>query len=163
MKLFLDTNILIDVVANRQPWVDDALVLLELANQKKLTLMAADYSFINIAYITRKLFPTEDLRLLLKDLRKYVEVVDIGADVIDKVLNDNWKDFEDCVQYYTALSKNADVIITRNKRDCVVRYSSLLSKRVSDLLFIGDSKIPMDVNFSSQKFLYYKRSITFAH
>ncbi len=32
MKLFLDTNILIDVVANRQPWVDDALVLLELAN-----------------------------------------------------------------------------------------------------------------------------------
>lgn len=49
MKLFLDTNILIDVVANRQPWVDDALVLLELANQKKLTLMAADYSFINIA------------------------------------------------------------------------------------------------------------------
>lgn len=130
MKLFLDTNILIDVVANRQPWVvDDALVLLELANQKKLTLMAADYSFINIAYITRKLFPTEDLRLLLKDLRKYVEVVDIGADVIDKVLNDNWKDFEDCVQYYTALSKNADVIITRNKRDFVSSDIQVFSPR----------------------------------
>ncbi len=91
--------------------------------------MAADYSFINIAYITRKLFPTEDLRLLLKDLRKYVEVVDIGADVIDKVLNDNWKDFEDCVQYYTALSKNADVIITRNKRDFVSSDIQVFSPR----------------------------------
>ena len=48
MRLFLDTNVLIDVVMNRKPWVDDALVLFELANQRKLSLFAVDLSFINI-------------------------------------------------------------------------------------------------------------------
>lgn len=44
MRLFLDTNVLIDVVMNRKPWVDDALVLFELANQRKLSLFAVDLS-----------------------------------------------------------------------------------------------------------------------
>lgn len=56
MKLFLDTNILIDVVVNRKPWVDEALVLFELAKQQRLSLVVTDFSFINLAYITRKLF-----------------------------------------------------------------------------------------------------------
>ena len=117
MKIFLDTNILIDVVANRKPWVDDALVLFELANQKKITLLAADFSFINIAYITRKLFSKEELYTLLVDLREYVNVVEIGRIVIDDTLKAQWNDMEDCSQYYAAKREQADCIITRNKKD----------------------------------------------
>ena len=84
MKLFLDTNILIDVIANRKPWVDEALVLLELAKQKKLTLIVADFSFINLAYITRKLFTQEELYALFSDLCLYVKVVEVGGMIIKK-------------------------------------------------------------------------------
>ena len=117
MKLFLDTNILIDVIANRKPWVDEALVLLELAKQKKLTLIVADFSFINLAYITRKLFIQEELYALFSDLCLYVKVVEVGGMIIKKSFQKRWKDMEDCVQYLVAKREEADYLITRNEKD----------------------------------------------
>lgn len=117
MKLFLDTNILIDVIANRKPWVDEALVLLELAKQKKLTLIVTDFSFINLAYITRKLFTQEELYALFSDLCLYVKVVEVGGMIIKKSFQKRWKDMEDCVQYLVAKREEADYLITRNEKD----------------------------------------------
>lgn len=117
MKLFLDTNILIDVIANRKPWVDEALVLLELAKQKKLTLIVADFSFINLAYITRKLFTQEELYALFSDLCLYVKVVEVGGMIIKKSFQKRWKDMEDCVQYLVAKREKVDYLITRNEKD----------------------------------------------
>lgn len=117
MKLFLDTNILIDVIANRKPWVDEALVLLELAKQKKLTLIVANFSFINLAYITRKLFTQEELYALFSDLCLYVKVVEVGGMIIKKSFQKRWKDMEDCVQYLVAKREEADYLITRNEKD----------------------------------------------
>lgn len=127
MKLFLDTNILIDVVTNRKPWVDAALVLFELASQKKVTLIAADYSFINIAYITRKLFEKEELYTVLNDLREYVQIVELGEKIIDDTINAQWNDMEDCTQYMAALRENADYIITRNEKDFILSKIPVLS------------------------------------
>ena len=117
MKLFLDTNILIDVIANRKPWVDEALVLLELAKQKKLTLIVADFSFINLAYITRKLFTQEELYALFNDLCLYVKVVEVGGMIIKESFQKRWKDMEDCVQYLVAKREEVDYLITRNEKD----------------------------------------------
>ena len=120
MKVFLDTNILIDVVMNRKPWVDDALVFLELANQGKLSLIAADLSFINISYITRKMLSKSELYTLLKDLREFVKVVEMGEMVIDNAIKAQWNDMEDCTQYYAAKREKADYIITRNTKDFIL-------------------------------------------
>lgn len=117
MRAFLDTNVLIDVVMDRQPWVNDALVLFELANQGKLSLVAADLSFINIAYITRKMLSKADLYTLLTDLREFVKVIEMGEAIIDNAIKAQWNDMEDCAQYYTAKREKADCIITRNTKD----------------------------------------------
>ena len=117
MRLFLDTNILIDVVADRQPWVREALILFELARQRKLTVLATDYSFVTIAYVTRKLYPEEELRRLLKGLMKYVEVVEVGKKIIGEALDGGWKDMEDHVQCLVAKRESVDAIITRNEKD----------------------------------------------
>ena len=117
MRLFLDTNVLIDVVMNRKPWVDDALVLFELANQRKLSLFAVDLSFINIAYITRKMLSKQELYTLLKDLREFVNVVEVGEMVIDDAIKAQWNDMEDCTQYYAAKREKVGYIITRNVKD----------------------------------------------
>lgn len=117
MKILLDTNVLMDVVANRQPWVEDALVLFELANQKKITLVATDCSFVNITYINRKLFAKEELYSLLEELREFVHVIEMGEAVIDDAIRSRWNDFEDCAQYYAAKCEKVDYIITRNEKD----------------------------------------------
>lgn len=127
MRLFLDTNILIDVVADRQPWVREALILFELARQGKLTLLATDYSFVTIAYVTRKLYPEEELRRLLKGLMKYVEVVEVGKKIIGEALDGGWKDMEDHVQCLVAKRESADVIITRNEKDFALSDIRVLS------------------------------------
>ncbi len=117
MKLFLDTNILVDIANNREPWVKEALILLELANMGKLTLVAADFSIINIAYIARKQFSQEELYKWLEDLRAFVKIVDVGDAVISKALKSQWRDFEDCVQCHVAVREGVDYIITRNEKD----------------------------------------------
>ena len=117
MKLFLDTNIIIDGIANRQPWVQEALILLELAKEKKVVLIASDYSFINVAYVTRKLYSKEEVCRLLKNLLHYIELVEVGHDIISHALGSDWKDMEDCVQYLVAKREGAKVIITRNEKD----------------------------------------------
>lgn len=119
MKILLDTNVLIDVVANRHPWVNDALVIFELANQKKVTLVATDNSFINITYITRKLFTKDELYSLLTELREFVHVLKMGEMVIDDAIRSQWNDFEDCSQYYAAKREKVDYIITRNEKDFI--------------------------------------------
>ena len=117
MKLFLDTNIIIDVIANRQPWVREALILLELAKRGRVTLITSDYSFINVAYVTRKLYSKEELCQLLKGLCNYIELVEVGRKVICEALENPWKDIEDCVQYLVAKRETVDVILTRNEKD----------------------------------------------
>ena len=127
VRFFLDTNVLIDVVANRQPWVREALILLELARQGKVTLVATDYSFLNIAYVTRKLYSREELKALLKNLSKYMEVVEMGKDVVFEALEGNWKDMEDHVQCLVARREKVDAIITRNEKDFVLSEIQVLS------------------------------------
>ena len=127
MKLFLDTNILIDVVANRKPWVDEALVLLELAKQQQLSLVVADFSFINLAYITRKLLSQEELYALFCDFCRYVEIVEVGGEVIEKSFQNQWKDMEDCIQSLVAKREGVDYLITRNKKDFIEADIPILS------------------------------------
>ena len=118
-KVFLDTNILIDIVCNREPWVKEALILIELSKRKEIELVAADFSFINIIYIVRKLFSTEDICKLILDLKKYITVVEIGDSVLSAALKAKWTDIEDCIQSFIAERECTDFIITRNKKDFV--------------------------------------------
>ena len=102
MKVFLDTNILIDIVLNRKPWVEAELVLLELSRQKKLSLVASDISFVNLAYVLRKAMSSADMYSTMTDMLKYISVAAAGESIIREAVSLRWKDMEDCVQYLSA-------------------------------------------------------------
>lgn len=114
MKIFLDTNIIIDLVLNRHPWVRYELVLLELSRQKKLSLAVSDISFLNLAYAVRKVMSPDDIYAAMTDLLKYMDVAAAGGSVIRSAVSLRWKDLEDCVQYLVARKESADYIITRD-------------------------------------------------
>lgn len=122
-RLFLDTNVILDLLGERVPFFDSIAKVATLADQKKLTLMVSPLSFTTIEYVLNKY---ETLESVLNKLRKFkiiCEVCEVNEETIDKALNSNFKDFEDAVQYFTALQSNSSIIITRNGKD--FKYSTI--------------------------------------
>lgn len=117
-NLFLDTNVIIDLLAKREPFYRSAAQLFSLADKMKLQLCVSALSFANINYILLKEKKPEEARLILRKLKLLVEVISLDDRIIGLSLNDvDFKDYEDALQYYSALENGANVIITRNLKD----------------------------------------------
>ncbi len=117
-KLFIDTNIVLDLLGQRAPFYQDAAKLFSLADRKEIKLCVSSLSFANANYILSKLKSKEEARAILTRFKVLVEVLALDDKILELSLNDDaFSDFEDALQYYTALENESDVIITRNLRD----------------------------------------------
>ena len=117
-KLFIDTNIVIDLLANREPFYEDAAKLFSLADKNKIKLSVSSLTFANTNYILQKTNPGSIAKEILRKFKILTIVLSLDDKIIDLALNDNgFGDFEDAIQYYSAIENNQDIIITRNMRD----------------------------------------------
>lgn len=117
-QLFLDTNIILDLLAKRDPFYDDAAVLFSLADKKIVELFVSSLTFANTNYILLKQLKPEEAKRVLRKLKVLVNVLSLDDKIIELALNDkDFKDYENALQYYTAIENGNDVIITRNKKD----------------------------------------------
>ena len=117
-SFFLDTNVVIDVLADRKPFSDTAAKLFDYAERGKINLYISALSYSNIYYIVKKICSHKEMIFLLRDLEAVTVTLDVTRQIITDSLNSNFKDFEDSIQYHTALSnKKIEAIITRNPRD----------------------------------------------
>jgi predicted nucleic acid-binding protein len=117
-QVFMDTNIVIDFLANRQPFAMDAAKLFDLAVSGKVRIFIAAVSYNNIYYILRQSMPGIATLRLLEELADMTEITDLTAAVIRQSLKTDFKDYEDAIQYHCALSiPNLDFIVTRNTKD----------------------------------------------
>lgn len=114
MKLFLDTNIVIDVIANREPFVEDSRIILNLCETGKAEGVISALTLCTISYVLRKFATPGMMRTKLRDLRNILTPIDLSVSLLDKAIASSITDFEDAVQFYTAAYSDADVIITRN-------------------------------------------------
>jgi predicted nucleic acid-binding protein len=115
---FLDTNVVIDVLANREPFSVSSAKLLDHAEKGKISLYLSALSYSNICYIVRKLCSHKEMLSILRDLESMTITLDVTKQIISNALNSGLKDFEDSIQFYTALSnKKIESIVTRNPRD----------------------------------------------
>ena len=117
IKVFIDTNIFLDILCKREKFVDDALSIFDMAVDNQIELLISDLSIANIKYITRKEIPIDKFYDLIKTFRPIFTIVPLGADVIDKALDLRANDFEDALQYFSAVQANADCLVTRNIKD----------------------------------------------
>lgn len=115
-RLFLDTNIVIDVLGRREPFCNDALQLFTLAYNKQVQLIVSPMTYATTAYTLRKHGP-EGVKKLLYNFRQLSHVATTNERIIDDSLASQFEDFEDAMQYYAALKAKADIIITRNGKD----------------------------------------------
>ena len=116
-KIFLDTNIVIDFLRERANFYQPAAKILTLADQKKIEIYTSPTSISNTYYLLSRF---ENTKIALEKIRKFKVLCSISImddEVIEKAINSNFKDFEDAMQYFSALASNCDLIVTRNEKD----------------------------------------------
>ena len=116
MKVFVDTNILLDLLCEREPFVQNARMLFAYGYAGRMSLVLSSLSLVNAVYISKK-YGYIDSRERLADITEFVRVVDLHEDVVREALACDWKDYEDAVQHMSAIKEKVDCIVTRNKKD----------------------------------------------
>lgn len=116
--IFMDTNVVIDFLANRQPFSADAAILFNLAVESKVTIFISAVSYNNIYYILRKSLSNATTIRLMEGLADITKIADVTDAVIRQSLQTEFKDYEDAIQYHCALTiPEIDFIVTRNTKD----------------------------------------------
>ncbi len=117
-NIFVDTNILIDILADRQPFSKSAIEIFGLGIQNKINLFTSSHSIATTHYLLKKYISEKELRKIIYSLLDYIDVISIDVSIIKKSLLSDHKDFEDAIQIFAANSiKNIDYIVTRNIKD----------------------------------------------
>ncbi len=115
---FLDTNVVIDFLADRRPFSLAAAEIFNASASSKIKLYISAVSYNNIYYILRQSLSHNRTIKLLDELCEITEVADVTDAIIKKSLRSDFNDFEDAIQYYCASSLNIiDFIVTINSKD----------------------------------------------
>lgn len=117
MKVFLDTNIIIDFYQQREPFFFPAATIFDLALSRQLEVYVSAATVLNAFYILRKAFSRAAIYEKMRELMRVARIIDVGPSILQGAATDEWPDFEDCVQYRCACEVDADCIITRNPKD----------------------------------------------
>ena len=117
MKILIDANILLDVLQNREPHVQDSSVIWKLCETEKVKGYVSALTFANLVYIMRKELDPKKIEETLQALSLIFEFADFSASDLLRAAELYGGDFEDAVQSVTAERIHADYIITRNVRD----------------------------------------------
>ena len=112
MKLFLDTNVFLDLILKREHF-DKALLIFNAIETRLFSGVILDITILNIDYIANK--QVKDVREFLKLVNKHFEVVGASNEMIEQALMIDNKDLEDNLQYLSAKNSNCEIVITNDK------------------------------------------------
>jgi len=117
-RLFVDTNILIDLLSRREPFFEEAAELFSLADRKQVELSVSSLTIANTSYVLLRRLDFNKVKSVLKNIRLILKILPLDDKVIGLALNDeNFSDFEDGLQYFTAIEGEQELIISRNLKD----------------------------------------------
>ena len=116
MKILLDTNIVLDVLLQREPFCGDAKTIFELIESNKISGYLCATSITTIYYLISKSNNKSQADIIIEKLLQLFNIADVNKNVLLKSLQNNGKDFEDSVIYTSAEYFIIDTIITRDKK-----------------------------------------------
>lgn len=117
-KLFVDTNIVIDLLSRRAPYYDGAATLFSLADENQVELSISSLTIANTSYALLRQMDSIKAKSILRKLRLIVKILPLDDKIVGLALNDEtFYDFEDGLQYFTAIEHRQETIITRNLKD----------------------------------------------
>jgi predicted nucleic acid-binding protein len=116
-KLFIDTNTMLDLLGERIPFYDSIAKIATLADKDEVTMVVSALSYATVSYFLTKFENPEKAKDKLRKFKVISEICDLDKSIIEKGLNSNFSDFEDSLQYFSALKSDCRILITRNGKD----------------------------------------------
>jgi len=113
----IDTNIVLDLLLNRSPFVDDAVKLFEQAEKKRIVAYITANSVTDLVYILRKAYSLTEIKEHLRKMFTFISIAAITPGDIGDALDLNAPDFEDALLMQCARRYEVDIIVTRNIKD----------------------------------------------
>ena len=117
MRVFIDTNVFLDLLCKREGFFADSLSVFDLAVDGRIELLISDLSIANIKYITRKDFSVDKFYEVISVFRPLFTIVPVGETAMDEALALKARDFEDALQYFSANQAHSDYLLTRDIKD----------------------------------------------
>ena len=116
-KIFVDTDVVLDLLAKREPFYKYAARLFTSADEQKLKIYVSSLCFGNLNYILSKQKSVSEARKILSRFKVLVNVLSVDDKIIELALNSDFVDFEDAIQYYCAIENGINIVVTRNLKD----------------------------------------------
>jgi len=117
-KLFIDTNIVIDLLSRCELFYEESAMLFSLADRKEVALSISSLTIANVSYVLQRQMDAAKTKVILRKLTLIVKILPLNEKIIGLALNDDtFTDFEDGLQHFSALENNQNIIITRNLKD----------------------------------------------
>lgn len=136
-SIFIDTNVLIDLLGDRKPFSKHAIEIFSLAETKEIILYTASHTIATTYYVLKKYSDESELRKIFYGLLDFVKIIAVDEDVVRKALMSTTKDFEDGIQLMSAITvKKIDSIVTRNPKD----FKGSTIKIITPDKFLSDFK-----------------------
>jgi len=117
MKVLLDTNVVLDVLLERQPYYSASSEVFILSGKNNIQLFITSTIVTDIYYIVSKVLSKKKAKEFLTNLIEIVDICGVGKNTIIEAMKSDFKDLEDAVQHFTAKVEKIDIILTRNKKD----------------------------------------------
>jgi predicted nucleic acid-binding protein len=116
-KVFVDTDIILDLLSEREPFYIHSATLFSRADKGEIKLFVSSLSFANLNYMLSRQYSTDQAKKKLLKFKTLVTVLAVNDKIIDLALSSDFRDFEDGIQYFTSIENNIKIILTRNLRD----------------------------------------------
>ena len=116
-KIFLDTNVVIDLLGERVPFYNSAAKVATLADKGKIQLIVSALTYSTVYYLLTKFEDKEVVKEKIRKFKVIAETSDLSDKIIDKGLASKFADFEDALQYHCAVQMDCDILLTRNGKD----------------------------------------------
>lgn len=116
-RLFIDTDICLDLLSQREPHYEFAAIVFSKADQQQLSLCVSALTFANLNYLLTKQYSAPLARKILSTLKTLVTTLPIDDKIVELSLASDFRDFENAIQYYSCIQHTITTLLTRNTRD----------------------------------------------
>ncbi|SCD21729.1 pilt protein domain-containing protein [Proteiniphilum saccharofermentans] len=116
-NLLIDTNIVVDLLSRRENFYQEAQELFTLADENDVKLFISALTFANTHYLLLRHLSENEARKVMIKFKLLVKILPLEDKILELALASDFRDFEDAIQYHTALENKLNIIITRNKKN----------------------------------------------
>ena len=116
-KVFVDSDIVLDLLSGREPHYKYAAELFSMADENSIKIYVSSLTFANVNYILSRQLTAGQARKMLLKFKTIINVLSVNDKIIELALASDFHDFEDAIQYNTAIENGISTLLTRNLKD----------------------------------------------